>query len=161
MSTELRQFTIPGPITENTPFRELHFWQWAQHQPRGRVAVKTYLGEVGFIVGRDKITESEYKILRYAVEAFHRCMPWMGAERKFSDVFRKSDGVTDGESFYVQGMVDRFDITQEVREALEASGWVYDVRPETTYFAIINGTVFAKYQQILGSRPLFKLAQEG
>lgn len=35
---------------------------------------------------------------------------------------------------------------------VEDAGWIYHVDPETTMFEITNGRLYAKYQQILGSR---------
>jgi hypothetical protein len=39
------------------------------------------------------------------------------------------------------------------------AGWIYDVQPETTYFQVINGKLWAKYQQIIGSRALVEVTE--
>ena len=32
------------------------------------------------------------------------------------------------------------------------AGWIYRVHPSSTYFKVIEGRLYAKYQQIIGSR---------
>lgn len=142
-------FTIPGPLTDRTPFAEMHVWGWAKSQPRANIELTKYLDSLGFVVGRDRLTEAQYQTLEYAIDTFHRVYPHFAKPLSFSEALTESAA-----GFYVQGKPGRYSLEPKLHETLDAAGWIYEVSPETTYFEIINGILWAKYQQIIGSRPL-------
>ena len=146
-------FTIPGPFTNQTPFHAMHVWQWAKAQPRAKVTIHDYLAALGFIVGTDRLTEEDYRTLDHVIEAFHRVAPHISEPLTFADAFAA------GGTYYVQGMEGRFTPSARILAALVAAGWIYEPAPENTYFQIVNGMLWAKYQQIIGSRCLAELAQ--
>ncbi len=149
-------FTIPGvPVTNDTPFDQLHVWQWAREQDRRMVTLANYLKAIGFTTGKDRLTEEQYDTLHYAIETFHRCEPHMSGEYAFDALMHKAS--TAG--FYVQGKEGRFIPSAAVVAALESAGWIHEVKPETTYFELVNetGVLWAKYQQLLGSRPIARI----
>lgn len=153
-------FTLPGPMTAETPFTEFHAWQWAQHQKRDRVDVFNYLAELGFVKGKHRITPEQFELLRVVIDMFHRVAPRMDGIHAFADLLTPATSIDEQTSFYVQGKPGRYVPSDALVAALVDAGWVYAVRPQTTYFAIINGKVFAKYQQIIGSRVLAQLKDE-
>jgi len=147
-------FVIPGPLSETTPFCDLHVWQWAQTVPRADVSIGKYLDSLGFVVGTDRLTESEYDVLSHACEHFHRVAPH-AASMKFGDAFKP-----DESGFYVRGKPGRYALAPVLRDALEGAGWIYDIQPETTYFELMpDGRLIAKYQQIIGSRVLCEILE--
>jgi hypothetical protein len=142
-------FTIPGPLTPETPFERMDFWNWAKGQPREKVCAFEYLAHLGFVVGFHRITPEQLQCLEYAADTFHRTMPHYQHELTFSQIFTPAECG----GFYVVGCSGRFSLVNAAfRSALVNSGWIYEVTPESTYFEVINGRVFAKYQQIIGSR---------
>ena len=141
--------TLPGPLTDQTPFAEMHVWGWAKGQPRANVKITKYLDSLGFVVGRDRLTEAQYQTLDYAIKHFHRVYPHVASPLTFAECFTEAPT-----GFYVQGKPGRYSLEPKLREALDAAGWIYEVSPETTYFEILNGILWAKYQQIIGSRPV-------
>lgn len=152
-------FALPGaPVTGEAPFRTLHVVKWARSQDkRADVTMDNYLSAVGFVVGRDRLDETQYDVLHGAIEHFHRVEPHLKGEHKFSDLFTLAP---KGSGFWVKGVTDGPWIpAQALVDALVASGWIYDVTPDTTYFNFIaeNCTVWAEYQQIIGSRPLARI----
>jgi hypothetical protein len=153
----MNPFKLPGPIGADIPFEELHAWQWAGNQPRARVDIFTYLSDLGFVKGRDKITSEEFDILKYAFDAFHRTAPHYPGRVKLSEALRPLPDGAPG--FYLQGHAGRYALAPELSEALTQAGWIYDVKPDTTYFQVIRGRLFAKYQQIIGSRCLCEVAE--
>jgi hypothetical protein len=153
----MENFKLPGPIGSDIPFGTLHVWHWAAGQPRARVNISEYLGDVGFVMGRDKITPEEYDTLSHALDAYHRTAPHYPGRLNLCEALRP---LPDGESgFYLQGHAGRYALAPELSEALTAAGWIYDVTPDTTYFQVIRGRLFAKYQQIIGSRCLCEVAE--
>lgn len=148
----LSSFTIPGSFTDETPFEQMDVWRWALTQTRANVNISKYLDSINFVIGKDRLTESQYKRLEYAVDCFHRCAPRMPVAF-FSDLFTEA-GVTDSNrAFWVQGKPGRWVPGKCIVDCLQASGWIYEISPETTYFEIIGeNRLFAKYQRILGSR---------
>ena len=155
---ESRPFTLPGPIGSDIPFRELHAWGWAQRQPRARVNISDYLADAGFVLGRDRLTPEDYDTLSAVFDHFHRVAPHLPGRVSFADAMRPA---ADGESgFYVQGKPGRYVPSDDIRAALIGAGWIYDVEPETTYFSIgANGILWARYQQIIGSRPIVEIVE--
>jgi hypothetical protein len=149
-------FTLPGPISSLTPFEQLHVWQWSKDQPRDDVKVANYLKSVGFVLGRDKLNPEDLKTLDYAIEHFHRVMPHMVGPVRLDDVLTPSP---DGSGFYVHGKSGRYLLSETAKSALADAGWIYEVNPDTTYFQVTNGKLWAKYQQIIGSRPIVEISE--
>lgn len=149
-------FTLPGPIGSETPFKDLHVWQWAKGEPRDDVKVNNYLQSVGFVLGRDRLNPEDLKTLDYAIEHFHRVMPHMKGPVPLEEVLTPS---ADGSGFCVQGKTGRYLLSESAKSALVGAGWIYDVKPETTYFQVINGKLWAKYQQIIGSRAIVEVTE--
>lgn len=148
----LREFSIPGNFTDQTPFDQMHIWQWALTQTRANVDPFKYLDSLCFVVGTDRLTEDQFDRLRYACDAFHVHAPRMPAA-PFADLFRKAGPKDSGQSFWVQEKPGRWIPAPSIVECLQASGWIYDITPDTTFFQIIGGNrLFAKYQTIIGSR---------
>ncbi len=147
-------FNLPGPIGAHVPFEHLHVWQWAKGQPRADVAVRNYLKSVGFALGQDRLTPEDLKTLEYAIDHFHRTEPHMAGPVPFSEVLTPAP-----EGFYVQGKPGKFALSKSARSALEGAGWIYDVQPDNTYFQVIHGKLWAKYQQIIGSRALVEVTE--
>lgn len=149
------KFTIPAPFAPDVPFVQMHVWQWAQSQTdRNNVTIHSYLASLGFVIGTDKLDEGDYKTLDYAIDAFHRAAPRIPGLHSFADLFEPAE---DG--FYIrEGKPGVWKPRQLVIDALVNAGWIYDVTPDSTYFEIIGSKVWAKYQQIIGSRPVAELA---
>ena len=149
-------FALPGPLADDIPLSQLHVWQWAAAQPRADVTVARYLASLGFVTGTHRLTSEQYDTLKCALQLFHSVHPHL-APRRLADAF---PGPGD---FYVSGLQDRRALAPDVAAALQAAGWVYDVTPASTYFQIQHGEdgrpfkVWARYQQIIGSRPLFQV----
>ena len=104
-----------------------------------------YLKSQGFIVGEHRITEEQAQILCYVEEAWFRCTPYH-TPMSLDEMF------VPGDAYCVSGLDHRCNITPELISAVANAGWIYPVEPNTTYFEINDGRVYAKYQQILGSR---------
>lgn len=146
-------FSIPGNPNMQTPFTEMDFWKWAEKQLRGNVRMSKYLGHLGFVVGVDQLTEDQYSILKGAVQHFHDTAPHMGSEVfSFDDLFHPCDSPG---AYFVRGKAGKYRPVQKVIDALNTAGWIESINPHTTYFEIVRGNkLWAKYQTILGSRPL-------
>jgi hypothetical protein len=95
--------------------------------------------------------------LHHVEDYWERCSPWFNPHA-WKDLFF---GVWNlvmarpDEQFFVTGpgrCVGYYKITQKLRDMVEGTGWIYDVHPSTTYFEVIEGRLYAKYQHILGSR---------
>ena len=150
------RFTLPPPFDASIPFTQLHVWQWAKTQARGDVQVLKYLAALGFHMGVDRLDPDDYKTLEYAIEAFHRCAPHLPGVHPLSAVLPRADG--DG--FYCRGIPHRVNPSDELRATLVGAGWIYEVTPESTYFEILpGGRLFARYQQIIGSRFLCEVTE--
>lgn len=155
-------FVMPQPWGSDVPLNEVALYLWADRQPRrSDVSISNYLNYIGFVIGTHRLEEEDYKIMKYAVECWHRCTPWIREPRKFEDLFFKVLGDSRYPSYWVHGKEGRYTISKDVVEALEQSGWIYDVTPETTFFSVNNhGMVTAAYQHILGSRVVAKLIEQ-
>lgn len=157
------RFIIPGECTVDTPFDELHFWSWASTVPRSEVTLRGYLGSLGFDIETQMVDPVDYEILDYACRHWHHITARIPGCHRFEDFFTRTPEVEEGERtgyFVVWSEGNRsgyYDITKPLKEELSNAGWVYDVTPETTYFEVIGDTVWARYQQIIGSRPLLRL----
>ncbi len=151
-------FPLPGPLADDIPLCEMHVFAWAATQPRNRVGLMNYLQSLGFETGKHRITEAQYETLRYALDHYHATAPHFGGVHKLADILKPATNET---GFYVQGLPGRYVPSGELVQALQRAGWVYDVKPETTYFTVSErGVLWAKYQQIIGGRPLCQLVQE-
>lgn len=150
---------------KQTPMADLPFWHWLAAKGKGamRQDRKTdlnyaiaYLTEHGFVKGRDTVETELLDTLLLIFKHFWDVSPEI-APIKLSKVFTEST-----EGFYVEGLdyKKRYSVAERVITAINESGWIYCVRPDTTYFSVINGKVFVKYQQILGSRCLFEVLPE-
>lgn len=148
-----------------TPIVELPFWQWLA--AKGKAAMRKerktdldyvigYLSEHGFVKGRDTVEADLLDTLLLVFKHFWGTAPEI-APLKLSAAFTES-----AYGFYVDGLdyKKRFTVSAHITDALAGSGWIYDIEPSTTYFSVINGKVWAKYQQILGSRCLFEVLPE-
>lgn len=148
-------------ISENEPLSKDAFYAWLsedENNPRIKGnqrehMILCYLESLGFIKGEDKITEKELQILQYIEEHWHRTFPRLPSS-KFSDLFP----VPDSEhGYYVAGNVkgklhNKYLLGKDLILAINETGMIYRLSPENYYFEIINGNLFIKYQQILGSR---------
>lgn len=144
-------FPIPGECADDTPFERMHVWQWALMQPRAKVGMREYLQSLGFVIGTHRLSEGDYKRLDYAINAFHRIAPRMPA-RPFAELFSPATHAP-GAGFYVSHRPGRWVPSPELVQCLRDAGWIYDITPDSTYFEVIGGNrLFAKYQQIIGSR---------
>jgi hypothetical protein len=144
---------IPGPFTDQTPFRDMHFSKWADNLPERKSAtIKNYLESLGFVIGTDKLTEEENQRLQYAEDVWHRNSPWIRTPQAFNALFEIADESVCG-SFSISSFSCKYWPKAQVLKALSDSGWIYDINPQTTYFEIVQGNrLYARYQQILGSR---------
>lgn len=156
-------FTFPGkPLDRDTPLNQFHVWEWARSVPRKEATLKNYLDAVGFKVGTDQLTEVQYDVLRAAFEQFFRVEPILPDTFKFADIFKP---VGLGEiGYYVQGAPGRSGERYELHgpglrftEILVEEGWVKSTRPHETYFQLVNGVLWARYQTILGQRPVCRV----
>lgn len=139
-------------VTKHEPLVDDPFYAWLDaNVKKGEkntdgALITQYLKSLGFVVGQDRITEEQLEILRHVAEAWYRG-PW-GKPTKFDDLFCNT-----GTEYYIMGRKEKLGITHELSDLVVSSGWIYNVSPETTYFEIIGGNrLYAKYQQILGSR---------
>lgn len=146
-------------VTPTEPLVDDPFYAWLEANAKKGDRINdmdricTYLAEQGFIEGTHKISEEALKILNYVLETWYRCTPW-GGTMKLSECF------TPGAAYYVKGLPDRMEVTASLNALLNESGWIYNVSPDTTYFEIIGDCLYAKYQQILGSRFLCRIKGE-
>lgn len=156
----MKYFKFPV-INENAPLCDDAFYAWlsdGKNNPRvegnqKEHMITRYLESLGFVKGKDKITDKEYKILRYVEEHWHRTFPRMSASL-FSELFPVPD---NERGYYVSGEVkakrhSKYLLGTALLRAIDETGMVYDLRPENYYFEVINGNLFIKYQQIIGSR---------
>lgn len=147
------QFKI---IDEHTPLIEDPFYAWlnanVDRGNPGQGLIRKYLTSLGFQLGQDTVTAEQHKILEYVEETWFRCTPYH-LPMTWDECF------VDGDEFSVHAPPPgedkpfcRRNITPELKNAVEQSGFIYDVTPDTCYFEIIGDRLYAKYQQILGSR---------
>ena len=145
-------------VSANEPLNTDPYYAWLDANVDrcnpGKELMRRYLDSLGFIVGTHRITEEQFKILEYVEDTWFRFTPYHTPMR-LSECFDDS-----APSFYVNGLEVRKGITRELRDAVAEAGWIYDVSPYTTYFEIINGKLYAKYQQILGSRFICKIVED-
>ena len=147
------------------PMVELPFWQWLiakgkgtmrQTQKNGLDYVVDYLTEHGFSEGHDTVETDLLETLLNVFKHFWDVAPET-APIKLSTAVKENEN-----GFYVDGLdyKKRYMVAPHIIKALKSAGWVYNVWPSTTYFSVVNGKVFAKYQQILGQRCMFEVLPE-
>ena len=153
--TTTKAFRLPTPCGMKTPLSQLHVWQWADKQPNRRdVHLTNYLTSIGFTIGVDRLTKDKYELLRLAIEEWHRCGPIIRTPKFFEEVFDTTGGPF---SFYEKNHKGcKVGLLESTRAALQEC-WIYQLHPDNCYFELINGKVWAKYNQILGSKPLVVL----
>lgn len=157
-------FTAPV-LDRNAPIVSQPFWQWLISKGKADFRKKhcsdldhvlAYLTEYGFSEGRDVVDAELLDTLLLIFRHFWDICPEL-SPMNLSEVFTESLN-----GFYVEGLDynKRYSAANQVIVALEEAGWVYGVSPSTTYFSVINGKLWAKYQKILGSRCLFEVLPE-
>jgi hypothetical protein len=161
----MAHFEIPDADAEDKPFDSLHVWGWAYRQEsRESVEPLAYIESLGFKTGVDFLRTEDYTLIENAISTWHRLAPRMRDRIKLCDAFTKPGAKNSRakDVFYVQGLNDSaayMCVAPALITALESAGWIYDVTPESTYFAVINGRIIARYQQIIGSRILAAIAE--
>ena len=67
-------FNLPGNPQMNTPFDQMHIWEWMQVKynldQKDDISMFTYLEAVGFKKEEHKLTSEQVMILLYAVSHF-------------------------------------------------------------------------------------------
>lgn len=150
-------FKLPRPCASNTPFNQLHVWKWADKQvERKSVTRENYLKAVGFTIGEHKLIESKLELLRMAIDEWHRSTPIIRELRSFDEVFGLPIAGQPMFSFYEDHKRTQVNLIESTRAALQER-WIYTLDSDNCYFELINGKVWAKYQTILGSKPLVRL----
>ena len=107
-----------------------------------------YLMDIGFDVNIHIVTEESLNILKNIEGHWFRCTPWFEPKSK-TDLFFNAN--------HLKGIIGGGNATNELAQMVIDSGWIYDVTPETTYFEITNGYLFAKYNLIIGGRKICKI----
>ena len=110
-----------------------------------------YLTDIGFNVDIHIVSEENLKSLEYIENYWFNCTPYFEPKYK-AELFYS--GFHQGE---LPGIISAEFATPELVQMVIHAGWVYNVTPETTYFKVINGYLFAKYQCIIGSRRICKV----
>ena len=147
-------FQLP-PYSDDQPVVAHPFHQWltnnVDRSQGGHSRMLDWLKSLGFCVGEDALSSHDVDTLHIVEEHWRRCSPWF-KPHAYKDLFTVP--TDDPEKFYIQGSTHNviMEITQKLRDMVVAASWIYDVHPSTTYFEIISGRLYAKYQQILGSR---------
>lgn len=156
----MAQFKIPGaPLTGDTKFCDMHVWQWAEQQPRKalHLTLTGYLSSIGFVAGRDTLSERELDCLRGALDIYQRTAPHMKGTHALYDLIRPAGSSEGGYTVVGAERGTRYVVMPGVLTALRDAGWVYAINPNTTYFEVVNDVLWARYQTILGSRPLARV----
>ncbi len=149
------RFTFPI-VSPTEPLVDDPFFAWMnQNVNRNESAsylyfVGEYLKPMGFTLEDHTIDEQDLKTLEHVCEHWYRTTPHH-PPCKFDELFVASPS---GAYFLSNKHPQRYDITPKLKKMIEEAGWIYDVSPATTYFEVIGDRLFAKYQQILGSRQL-------
>lgn len=110
-----------------------------------------YLTDIGFNSDVNIVTEESLNILKNIEDYWFNCTPYFEPKHK-EELFYY--GFKQGE---LSNFVSVEFATPELVQMVINAGWIYAVTPETTYFEITNGYLFAKYQSILGSRKICKV----
>ena len=153
-------FQLPA-YSGDQPLVAHPFYKWlsdnVDRKEGGHSRVLDWIKLLGFRVGEDALSPGDLSTLHVVEEHWWRYSPRFGAQRG-KDLFVKP--LAGGESFYFCGPhFNEFrGITQKLRDMVAEAGWIYNVHPSTTYFEVIEGRLYAKYQQILGSRYICDIA---
>ena len=107
-----------------------------------------YLTDIGFNADIHVISEESLNILKNVEDHWFRCTPYFEPKSK-ADLFFNAN--------HLKGIIGGGNATNELAQMVIDSGWIYDVIPETTYFEITNGYLFAKYNLIIGSKKICKI----
>lgn len=154
-------FKLP-PYNDDQPLVEHPFYQWltdnVDRSQGGHSKMLDWIKGLGFRVGEDALAPEDVDTLHLVEEHWWRCSPWFGSQAG-KDLFKLP--TPNEESFYFGGpyFSEFRGITQKLRDMVMAAGWVYNVHPSTTYFEVIAGRLYAKYQQILGSRYICDISE--
>ena len=153
-------FQLP-PYDGDQPIVAHPFYTWLTDnvdlKEGGHSRIIDWIKSLGFWVDKDALSPEDVDTLRYVEEYWWRCSPWFKPHTwgdMFSEVGLLDRALPDGQ-FFVTGpgrCAGYYKITQKLRDMVLATGWIYNVHPSTTYFEVIEGRLYAKYQQILGSR---------
>lgn len=147
---------IPFSVSSVGTLGQTHFWSWAKDQSREDVTVANYhkcLTEAG-ITGLDRDTMES---IRFAVILFCTTQPHMPGIHRLRSLFKKAES-----GYLVQGYGNvRYEPSKRLLTALRNAGWIYAINPSTTYFVYIPETkvLWAKYQTIIGQRPLARIGE--
>jgi hypothetical protein len=137
------------------------FYQWltdnVDRSQGGHSKMLDWVKFLGFRVGEDALSPGDLSTLHVVEEHWWRYSPRFGAHTWGSLFSEAGHLVRDlpNEQFFVTGpgrCSGYYKVTQELRDMITEAGWIYNVHPSTTYFEVIEGRLYAKYQQILGSR---------
>ena len=154
-------FQLPQ-YSDDQPLAEHPFYQWltdnVDRSQGGHSKMLDWIKGLGFRVGEDALAPEDVDTLRYVEAHWWRFSPWFNP-CSGKDLFVKP--TAGGESFYFGGPhFNEFrGITQKLRDMVMAAGWIYNVHPSTTYFEVIAGRLYAKYQQIIGSRYICDISE--
>ncbi len=153
-------FQLP-PYNGDQPIVEHPFHQWltdnVDRKEGGHSRMLDWIKALGFRVGEDALSPGDLSTLHVVEEYWWRYSPRFGAHtwgNLFSEVGHLVRVAPD-EQFFVTGpgrCSAYYKVTQKLRDMVAEAGWIYGVHPSTTYFEVIEGRLYAKYQQILGSR---------
>lgn len=151
--------TFPVPTLQNdAPLKEHPFYQHLceNHTKQDMLfdMIESYLASLGFVKDVDIIDDAAFSDLLTVARSWEILAPWY-KPKHVSDLF-----TWHGEQFYFHGSKERRGITPLLRQMLVDAGWIHPVEPATTYFEVIDGRLYAKYQQILGSRYLCDIVSE-
>lgn len=147
-------FQLP-PYNDDQPLVEHPYYQWltanVDRKEGGHSKMLDWIKGLGFRVGEDALSPGDLSTLHVVEEHWWCCSPWF---KPHSDKDLFTLPTKGADKFFIQGPAhDEFlGITQKLRDMVVEAGWIYDVHPSTTYFEVIEGRLYAKYQQILGSR---------
>lgn len=159
-------FQLP-PYNDDQPLVEHPYYQWltanVDRKEGGHSRMLDWIKLLGFRVGEDALSPEDVQTLHFVEEHWWRCSPWFKPHTwgsLFSEVGHLVRAVPD-EQVLVTGpgrCSGYYKVTQKLRDMVAEANWVYNVHPSTTYFEIIEGRLYAKYQRILGSRYICDIA---
>lgn len=152
-------------IDEQTPICEDNFYKWLclpENNPRindyksgDRSIITTYLKSLGFVVGKDRITEKQLEILQCVAEH------WWRAEPINSEVINLENEISlaqkgDTGAFYLAGK-GKVKISPNLRQILEKAKGIYAISPRYYYLEVVGDKLYLKYQTIIGSRVVCRI----
>lgn len=153
-------FQLP-PYSGDQPLVAHPLYQWlsanVDRNEGGHSRMLDWIKGLGFRVGEDALSPEDVQTLRFVEDYWWRYSPrfkphtWGSLFSEVGHLVR----VTPDEQFFVTGpgrCHGYYKITQKLRDMVAEAGWIYNVHPSTTYFEVIEGRLYAKYQHIVGSR---------